>query len=97
MALRWWKWRSKRALKPWIVCVTAEAEGMDTAQVERLLASGDLGGVVKGCGHGPVSVNVDVVVMAPTEGAARRLVEKKAGAVLGSDWLVWTSPEAPED
>jgi hypothetical protein len=100
VALRLWKSRRTKDLKPWTVYVRAEgaegAENVDTTSVDHLLGDSDLGGVIKGRGHGPRSVSVTVEVTAASKQAAYRLVIAKVRDVLGPEWTVEADPAAPD-
>jgi hypothetical protein len=96
VALRWWKSRGAKDLKPWIVYVRAEGpESVDSPAADHLLGDSDLGGVIKGRGHGPQSVSVTVEVSAANKQAAYRVVIAKVRGVLGSEWTVEPDPAAP--
>jgi hypothetical protein len=98
VALRWWKSRGTKDLKPWTVYVRAEGpENVDTPSVDHSLGDSDLGGVIKGRGHGPRSVSVTVEVAAATKQAAYRVVIAKVRGVLGPEWTVEADPAAPGD
>src|SRR4051794_31974859 len=73
----------------WNVYVSARApagvKGIDTVGFARLLANSDLGGTRQTRGYGPTSVDVEVhEVKAPTDAAARALVEARVIDVLGA-------------
>jgi hypothetical protein len=97
VALRLWKSRGTKNLKPWTVYVRAHGpENVDSPQADHLLGDSDLGGVIKGRGHGPRSVSVTVEVTAANKQAAYRLVIAKVRGVLGSEWTVEADPAAPD-
>jgi hypothetical protein len=71
--------------------VTVSAHGRDSANginADVMLRRSNLGGVIRSHGFGPGSVDLELVVSAPTEARACETVRNRVTDILGPDWTI---------